>query len=230
MARLKKQPEAEEQAGAPEWMVTFSDCMTLLLTFFVLLLSFSSFDDKDFFIKMNTSFAQEFSFNKDKIREKESLTLMPRPSEDLRWGSEKPTNDEGMKDWFKRQTQPADFLRLNTFLISSDEVFWGKGAVISRNGQQVLTNLALFVKALPDYMVIVSESGPQDTYETDAIGCHRAWAVFEYLTDQEGIGAEQLSISAGGTAVQELHSNNQRRPNAAAGKRMLEIVLLKRDT
>ena len=36
--------EEEDPGGAPEWMVTFSDCMTLLLTFFVLLLSFSSFD------------------------------------------------------------------------------------------------------------------------------------------------------------------------------------------
>jgi chemotaxis protein MotB len=45
----KKQAKSEEQpAGAPEWMVTFSDCMTLLLTFFVLLLSFSSFDDRIF--------------------------------------------------------------------------------------------------------------------------------------------------------------------------------------
>ncbi|MHC4104970.1 MAG: flagellar motor protein MotB, partial [Planctomycetota bacterium] len=46
MAREKKQVVEDEAPGAPEWMVTFSDCMTLLLTFFVLLLSFSSFDDK----------------------------------------------------------------------------------------------------------------------------------------------------------------------------------------
>jgi chemotaxis protein MotB len=35
--------EAEEQpGGAPDWMVTFADLMSLLLTFFVLMLSFSS--------------------------------------------------------------------------------------------------------------------------------------------------------------------------------------------
>ena len=48
MAQNIKRVEPEEPAGAPEWMVTFSDCMTLLLTFFVLLLSFSSFDDSAF--------------------------------------------------------------------------------------------------------------------------------------------------------------------------------------
>lgn len=36
----------EEARGTPGWMVTFSDLATLLLTFFVLLLSMSSMDDR----------------------------------------------------------------------------------------------------------------------------------------------------------------------------------------
>ena len=48
MTHENKQVEEDEAPGAPEWMVTFSDCMTLLLTFFVLLLSFSSFDERIF--------------------------------------------------------------------------------------------------------------------------------------------------------------------------------------
>ncbi|MBI1208337.1 MAG: OmpA family protein [Azospirillum sp.] len=44
MAREKKAP-----AGAPGWMVTFADLMSLLLCFFVLLLSFSSMDQRRFF-------------------------------------------------------------------------------------------------------------------------------------------------------------------------------------
>ena len=39
----KKKPE-EQAGGAPAWMVTFSDLVTLLLTFFVLLLSFANTD------------------------------------------------------------------------------------------------------------------------------------------------------------------------------------------
>ncbi len=34
-------------AGAPEWIVTFSDMVSLLVTFFVMLMSFSSMDDND---------------------------------------------------------------------------------------------------------------------------------------------------------------------------------------
>jgi len=39
-------PPEEEQGGLPAWMATFSDMVTLLLTFFVLLLSFSTMDVK----------------------------------------------------------------------------------------------------------------------------------------------------------------------------------------
>ncbi len=41
--REKKAPE-----GAPGWIVTFADLMSLLLTFFVLILSFASIDKPKF--------------------------------------------------------------------------------------------------------------------------------------------------------------------------------------
>ena len=44
MARKKKKA-AEEGGGLPLWMATFSDMVTLLLTFFVLLLSMANFED-----------------------------------------------------------------------------------------------------------------------------------------------------------------------------------------
>jgi len=41
----KRKKAAEEGGGLPLWMATFSDMVTLLLTFFVLLLSMANFDD-----------------------------------------------------------------------------------------------------------------------------------------------------------------------------------------
>ena len=41
----RRKEATEKEAGTPGWMVTFSDLSTLLLTFFVLLLSMSTMDD-----------------------------------------------------------------------------------------------------------------------------------------------------------------------------------------
>ncbi len=46
--RRKKQPAAGQGPGAPLWMVTYGDMMTLLLTFFVLLVSFSTIQEAKF--------------------------------------------------------------------------------------------------------------------------------------------------------------------------------------
>ena len=47
MAKKEKEPE-QKTGGAPGWMVTYGDMMSLLLTFFVLILSFSSIQEVEF--------------------------------------------------------------------------------------------------------------------------------------------------------------------------------------
>ncbi|MCX7841910.1 MAG: OmpA family protein [Clostridia bacterium] len=44
----RKKIEAEESGGAPEWMTTYSDLVTLLLTFFILLFSMAVLDKQKF--------------------------------------------------------------------------------------------------------------------------------------------------------------------------------------
>lgn len=44
MGKINEQPPVIVQEGAPDWVVTFGDLMSLLLCFFVLLLSFSEMD------------------------------------------------------------------------------------------------------------------------------------------------------------------------------------------
>ena len=53
MARQKKCPECPPP-GAPAWMATFSDLMSLLLTFFVLLLSLSTIEKQKFSMAMTS--------------------------------------------------------------------------------------------------------------------------------------------------------------------------------
>ena len=46
--RKKKSSGGDDIGGAPGWMVTYGDLMSLLLTFFVLLLSFSTINEEEF--------------------------------------------------------------------------------------------------------------------------------------------------------------------------------------
>ena len=48
MAKRPKPPEESAPAGCPDWMLTYADSMSLLLTFFVLLLTFSTKNKEDF--------------------------------------------------------------------------------------------------------------------------------------------------------------------------------------
>ena len=60
MARNKK--KQDQEVGAPLWMVTYGDLMSLLLTFFVLLLSFSTITEEELFKEAIQSFRGAVGF------------------------------------------------------------------------------------------------------------------------------------------------------------------------
>ena len=223
MARAGKQPEPEAEAGAPEWMVTFSDCMTLLLTFFVLLLSFSSFDDKTL-SRLTKTFTSQFPSIRPVKRDKSAFTD-PNPiqyKDNPDEGSEKPTLAKGTKDKLTRETGPENFRDYKVFLCPSKAIFWGNGTVISFQGRKALSDLALFLKEVPN-KVVVSENRQGDETDSGQIGLRRAWAVVEYFTKRRGLDKGQFSIAAS-----TLQKNNNYDSSQTKASRMLEIVLLER--
>ena len=52
--------EEEEKAGVPEWVVTFGDMMSLLLTFFIMLVSLSEIKEEEKYQAMVESFHRQF--------------------------------------------------------------------------------------------------------------------------------------------------------------------------
>ena len=222
----ERQQEDDEAPGAPEWMVTFSDCMTLLLTFFVLLLSFSSFDEK-VFKKLRIIFSEHLPAVTSDMRESKDAFLpveQIKPTEDLGEGSEKPTLERGREDNLKEETEPSDFYSRKVFLISSNEIFWGKGTVISLQGRGILSTIGSFLREVPS-RVVVGENGREDKKSSKSFGLPRAWAVMEYLTRKQGLDKERFSISAASTV--EGFGDEAGSPIPEV-ERVLEIVLLER--
>jgi len=202
--------EEEEPSSAPEWMVTFSDCMTLLLTFFVLLLSFSSFDKEtlpalgESFAKALPSIGASGKNNQDSMHEKQ-------PSKETR-GAEVPSNTVEQMTNFMKEKKPLDFQNLKVFTVESKDFFWGQGYAISRDGIEVLNSLASYLKHRPG-RVVISENGPDGKM---SLGLQRSLSVMDYLTTQHELDKVRFNISCDTT---------MRQPPR---KRQLEITLLDR--
>jgi len=227
MERPQKQTEPDGDPGAPEWMVTFSDCMTLLLTFFVLLLSFSSFDER-VFLKLRAAFsgalptvAKPTEKHKDSFLAEEQI----KPTKELNKGSEKPTLARGKEDNLKEETEPMDFRSRKVFLIPSRKIFWGRGTLISSEGRSIMATMASFLREVPS-RIVISENGREDDKGSEQFGLPRAWAVMKYLTTKQGLDKKHFSISAQGTRESPQKSGSV--STNTETQRVLEIVLLER--
>ncbi|MBN1818907.1 MAG: hypothetical protein JW828_16205, partial [Sedimentisphaerales bacterium] len=165
MPRQNRQTDEEGPPGAPDWMVTFSDCMTLLLTFFVLLLSFATFDDETLpalgraFQHALPSVGHSQKTEVDSIYEKEEA----KNSEKIDRGTEtKPLLQTPDNARPQAEQKPLDFKNLKVFSVDSSRFFWGQAAAISAECRLVLDALAQFLHSQPS-RVVISENGPPGT-------------------------------------------------------------------
>ena len=225
-SRTRQRPEPDELPGAPEWMVIFSDCMTLLLTFFVLLLSFSSFDDKDvrktlmvLSQGMPSAVGNSTAWERDAFLTIEQVKTEVEPMK----GSEKPTLDGQIEE----DVDPLNFHNRRVFLTSSDKIFWGRGAWISRQGRKVLSDMAALLRTAPN-RIVISENGQADDKSSENIGLRRAWAVAEYLTTKHGVDKMRFSISAASTVPKQDFPDSKPYLPRSKADRMLEITILER--
>ena len=74
----KKERKVDAPAGAPAWMVTYSDLVTLLLTFFVLLLSMASMDPVRF-TEASSSLKDAFGIHREPAHVEFAIPVLPSP-------------------------------------------------------------------------------------------------------------------------------------------------------
>ena len=254
MGRPKKDAPADESPGAPLWMITFSDCMNLLLTFFVLLVTFSEFGEEQQERILNFGNAMRAVFGTPidaKANKDESSMVSERRVvgvEQPEYGSERPTGNKSpmaRNGTLSENLQAADYRNHKVFLIPSQKVFLGRGRALSPDGKYFLAVMAAFLREVPG-SVVISENGPQDSESVEAnkrisveaspastlprsnastdLGLSRALTVLEYLVSLENLDHRRLSIAAESIAP----------PEDATGsilayhrpERMLEVVLL----
>lgn len=228
----RKAPTQQQNDGPPAagaWIITFSDCMTLLLCFFVMLVTFSSFDEVS-----NSKIAGAFGCSDFDSISQHKRTIMDsiipprdRQIDHTLAGSEKPTNDPPKS--IQNPREPLDITSTDAyrgkkvFHIASSRLFWGDGCSFVQAGRDYLHMIATFMSMAPCHVVVgeIPGSEERDLNPQAALrrGLDRSWSVMRYLTVEEELPSDRFQISATcGTA-----------PVGFGGQPVMEIVLRARD-
>jgi outer membrane protein OmpA-like peptidoglycan-associated protein len=214
MAGKPKPPEEEGGEGAPLWIISFADMISLLMAFFVMLSTFSNFGPGEAakLKKVGKSALSPNYYGGWLVNpQRAAMGHQAAAAGQDEKGSEKPTLEKGLGKSLLAETGPKDFRTRKIFLIESRKVFWASGTALSAEGRDFLDTLVSYLGKLPD-RIIVSENGPGDNAE---LGTLRAVVVVEYL------GVKGVSKDRCGIGIKAMSPDNNFKT-----ERMLEISLL----
>jgi hypothetical protein len=189
MSKEKKHEEEECGEGAPLWIISFADMISLLMAFFVLLSTFASFGPAeetklkqviDIALAHNGGLFGDGVFGESK---NDISGFQQNASKD--YGSEKVTpwkNNKGSMD-------PLKDPHLNkVFTICSEEMFFSTGTSITTKGREFLDAMAAFIVQKKERIAI----GESDDKVTP-LGLNRSIGVAKYLIDR-GVSEDSINI------------------------------------
>ncbi len=218
--KAKKQP-----AGAPMWMVTFSDMVTLLLTFFVLLLSMANMDQ----IKFNQaadSLAGAFG-----VLGSADQTSVSTP----KVVSYTPINDDFNSQVYRRLKTKLRELKLNkkvklvkdrgaVVLRIDDSILFASGQqVLNQEAYPVLRKVAELVRPLPLKLKVEGHTDDRgDELANWDLSVSRSVSVLRFLAANQLIPLTRLAATGYGSQ-KPLFPNNSDRERAL--NRRVEFVL-----
>ena len=239
MAR-KEKAQGGGGGGTPAWMITFSDLMTLLLTFFVLLVSMAVMDQQrvlNALGSVSTAFSTKpASFSPLARNNKEDPISEPGPMEakdlsplkDMLW-------DDPEKDL---KFQENRFVQI--FSINSEVLFEPKKSVLSERGKNLLNKMLPTLLRIKHPLLVAGhtanrrdEEGADYTINFDSATVDATWPlslaraqnVYQYFV-QSGLPAQRLTLEAFG---QYRPRFSDRAPSGRLQNRRVDIVLDKRN-
>ena len=238
MAREKKERQPE---GMPAWLITFSDLMTLLLTFFVLLVSMSVIDER-YKLEVLGSVARQFGVGetflnptapagKLNVQEPGKMDL---PAEDLELLRDK-IFDDSTKDLNFQENKYVQIFSINS------EVLFREGATqLSDKGITLLDKLVPYLLEIPYPLMVAGHTTTLRDEESqnyvvsfnklvlDAswmLSLRRAMAVYSHFS-LRGMSPARLSMEGFGQFRPKASNNT---PEGRAANRRVDLVLDKRN-
>jgi len=211
--------------GAPMWMATFSDLVTLLLTFFVLLLSMASMDQVKF-NQASDSLAGAFgvlgSSDKTEITPPKVVTFSP-------------VNDDFTSQVYRRLKTKIRELKLNkkiklvkdrgAVVLRVDEavLFKSNQSRLEPEAEPILKKVAEMVRPLPLNVKIEGHTDDRgDEMKNWNLSVNRAVSVLRYMATNQLIPLSRMSATGYGSQ-KPLFPNASERERAL--NRRVEFVL-----
>ena len=222
-------------AGAPAWMATFSDLCTLLLTFFVLLLSFANMDVIKF-QDMAGSMKDAFGYRQENFgnfhpellaRKSKVLSAL----DEVKTGGPLKTQrkmERKVRDLIKRQKADDKVESESTengFIIRVKDsvMFTGGKSRLTPKGFPILDELAKLFEEFPCDMIVQghTDDRPVRGRRFDSnweLSASRAIAVMRYMVENGGLDPKKLGTA--GYADQRPLVPNDSRENRAKNRRV----------
>lgn len=214
-AKNKKTPTADGTPGVPTWMLTYADTVTLLMTFFVMLMSFSTLDEEEYSkvrgsLQGHLGVAGQERFNQDSL-------LLRRDMESGRVfldGYENPPEydpmnyvQESLIEQMRVQTTATrNVLQYNLtkkgfeIHITAGQLFEPGSAAFLPEAESPLNVIGRAIKHLPHHLR-VQASGEMLFLRSKGLASRqdlavaRAAAVCRYLARGKGIAAERMQVA-----------------------------------
>jgi chemotaxis protein MotB len=233
---MRKKKAPKQEAGAPLWMTTFSDLMTLLLTFFILLYSISSIDQNKFTAVANglksiltdngVSIMQEEANPENKendiLLEESPPDSVPEPVLDQNVLTDEEIIiklSQEIKDYVNEkglnETVEVNITGIGVQIDIKDKLFFETGkADLKEESLGILDVLGQKLKDLPNEIMVEghTDNVPINTYEFKSnweLSAARAINVVRYLSEKLGVAPKRLSAIGNGEFKPKVENDSE---------------------
>lgn len=227
--------------GAPAWMVSWSDMTTLLLTFFIVMMSFAEIEGKDFYLVLSSfrgalgMFEGGHSLSAGRLEEL-GQNMLNLPSTLV--GRALAVSVKKAVAMFKpeiatKKVRVTEDERGLVITLTGDAYFDPSSAVLKDEIRQVLKKVGKVINSISNFVRIeghtddraVTRKDPSKGYATNwELSSARSVNVLRFLHEEEDTDPDRLSAVAFGE-YRPLDDNNT--PEGRAYNRRVDIVILR---
>jgi len=238
VALKKKQ---KQKKGAPLWMVSWSDMTTLLLTFFIVMMSFAEIDGEDFYLVLSSfrgslgMMEGGYSLSSGKLVEMgQNMKNLPSTTQGRALSLKLQRAVSVFKPEIEtKKVRVTEDERGLVITLASDSFFDPGSAALKNEMKPVLAKVGNVLREIPNFTRI---EGHTDSNPISAPGATRGFStnwelsgarginVLRYLQEEEKINPKQLSAVAF-AEQRPLDTNNT--PEGRAYNRRVDIVILR---